>query len=618
MVLQLAPFGGSSAGGKTQASKNIEDAEDGKERKKVSKVQQKAARKRLAFYTKQEAGPLTVGILALLINSVTNISFPRIMGKIIDKTGNSKGPILQNTEFRVFLMSAFGIFSCGALASYIRTSCFINTKQRIIKRLRADLFKSLMLQEKAFFDQHPSAELSSVLNQDVLEAAETTTNKLGNGIRGIASLLNGTGMLLFISPKLTGLAVSVIPMIGGSAMIFHKWIKKIGKIQEEQANSLLSFSTERVSNEKTVKLFSQEYVEIDKFSDMLENYTALTRKEASARGFLMGGLNIGLNCTLISVLTYGGSLISRGELTTGELTSFALYSSMVGLGAASIAAFLADLAKGLQSAARIFEIIDRIPQMKDEGLELPSVTGEIRFERVSFSYPTREGAPLFRDLNINIPAGTNIALVGASGSGKSTIASLLSRLYDPDEGVITIDGVPLSTMKPSWLRRQIGVVDQEPILFAGSIASNIAYGVPEATPDQIVRAAKEANADDFISSFPNGYDTEVGEQGRQLSGGEKQRIAIARAILKDPPILILDEATSSLDGESEKLVNDALQQLMEKRTTIVIAHRRSTIRSAKTLLYLNAGKIEDQGCYSDLLEKSSNFAKLMSDIDEKL
>jgi ATP-binding cassette subfamily B protein len=273
----------------------------------------------------------------------------------------------------------------------------------------------------------------------------------------------------------------------------------------------------------------------------------------------------------------------------------------------------ADLMKATGSAERIYEILDRAPAMAPKGGLLPeSVTGEIALERVTFRYPSRPDVPVLRDVELGLEAGSIVALVGPSGSGKTTIAALVGRLYDPDEGRVTLDGRDVRELDPEWLRRQIGVVSQEPILFSASVLDNIRYARPDATRDEVIAAARTANAHDFIAAFPDGYDTEVGERGVKLSGGQKQRVAIARAVLKDPRILVLDEATSALDAESEHLVKDALDRLMRGRTTLIIAHRLSTVRDADRVVVLEDGRIVQVGDHRSLMEEDGLYRRLLA------
>ena len=320
------------------------------------------------------------------------------------------------------------------------------------------------------------------------------------------------------------------------------------------------------------------------------------------------------NMTILALLYVGGGMVQSGAITIGELTSFLMYTAYAGSSLFGLSGFWSELMKGVGAASRLFELQDRKPTISPTvGLPVPSARGPIRFEDVSFSYPTRPAVSIFKKLDFEIPQGSNIAVVGPSGGGKSTIASLLLRFYSPTTGAIKIDGVDISTMNVKQLRRKIGVVSQEPVLFSGTIADNIAYGKPKATRSEIINAARKANCV-FIEDFPDGLDTSVGPRGAMLSGGQKQRIAIARALVKNPDILILDEATSALDAESETLVNQALTALLKgNNTTISIAHRLSTIKRSDSIIVLGAdGTVAQQGSYKDLSqEKGSAFNKLM-------
>ena len=320
------------------------------------------------------------------------------------------------------------------------------------------------------------------------------------------------------------------------------------------------------------------------------------------------------NMTILALLYVGGGMVQSGAISIGELTSFLMYTAYAGSSLFGLSGFWSELMKGVGAATRLFELQDRKPTISPTvGLPVISARGPIRFENVSFSYPTRPAVNIFKDLDFEIPQGSNIAVVGPSGGGKSTIASLLLRFYSPTQGTIKIDGVDISTMNVKQLRRKIGIVSQEPVLFSGTIAENIAYAKPSASRKEIIEAARKANCR-FIEDFPDGLDTSVGPRGAMLSGGQKQRIAIARALVKNPDILILDEATSALDAESETLVNAALAALLKgNNTTISIAHRLSTIKRSDSVVVLSPdGKVAQQGPYSVLSQDLNGaFAKLM-------
>jgi ABC-type multidrug transport system fused ATPase/permease subunit len=322
------------------------------------------------------------------------------------------------------------------------------------------------------------------------------------------------------------------------------------------------------------------------------------------------------NLALLVALWKGGQMVTWNEISAGQLTSFLMYSVYVGSGMAGLSSFYNDLMKSVGASHRIFQLMEKKSELVSGKKILPSIRGDICFQNVSFAYPTRKTNTVLCDLNLLIQAGTTVAIIGESGSGKSTIGSLIFRLYDPDEGHILLDNCDITSLDLNWLHDQMAIVSQEPVLFATSIAENIAYGVPDATIEQIQRAASKAHAAEFIVKFPNGYLTNVGERGLALSGGQKQRIAIARAILKDPKILILDEATSALDTASEDLVQKALDELMQGRTVIVIAHRLATIKNADVVVVLKKGRVVEIGTYNQLITKSDSLFREMIEKQE--
>jgi ATP-binding cassette subfamily B protein len=406
--------------------------------------------------------------------------------------------------------------------------------------------------------------------------------------------------------------LSVVPPVVLGAAIYGLKVRKLSRDGQDALARAGEAAMEALSGIRTVRAFAAEELEMQRYAGRVAAAFDLTRKRIRASASFMATTAFAAFGAAVLVLWYGGRLVVGGTMTLGGLTAFLVYTLLVASSLGGLSDLWAELMKAAGAAERVFELLDRTPAMPlSGGVEPPFVHGALELQGVRFSYPARKEAPVLKGIDLSVRPGEVIALVGPSGAGKSTIAALLMRLYDPDEGRILLDGRDLRELSPSWLRRQTGVVAQEPLLFASSIADNIRYGRQGASDEEVEAAARAANAHDFIAAFPDGYRTLVGERGVQLSGGQKQRVAIARAVLKDPRLLVLDEATSALDAESEHLVKAALDRLMKGRTTLIIAHRLSTVMNADRVLVMEGGAIVQSGRHAALVAQDGLYRRLV-------
>ncbi len=406
--------------------------------------------------------------------------------------------------------------------------------------------------------------------------------------------------------------LAVVPPIALGAVAYGRRIRKLARDVQDALAGSSDVAEEALSGIRTVRVFTAEPSEVARYAAAVTRSFDLARARALMAASFMAVASFAAFSALAAVLYAGGLLIADGALSRGELTEFLIYTLLVAFSLGGLSDLWTDFMKASGAAERIFELMDRVPGIPARGgLELAEVEGSVDFEGVAFAYPARRDVQVLAGIDLAIRPGEVVALVGPSGAGKSTVASLLTRLYDPTDGRILVDGHDLRDLAPDGLRRRIGVVSQEPILFSSSVADNIRYGRAGATDAEIEAAARAANAHDFIQRFPEGYATLVGERGVQLSGGQKQRVAIARAVLKDPRILVLDEATSALDAESEHLVKEALDRLMKGRTTLIIAHRLSTVAGADRVVVLDGGRIVESGPHAALMGKDGLYKRLV-------
>jgi len=487
--------------------------------------------------------------------------------------------------------------------------------ERLAARMRVRLFKSIMEQDVAFFDANKTGGIVSRLTTDIQDFKSSLKQVISQGLRSTTQIL-GCGVMLFkISPKLTYLMILVLPGIILIGTGLGSFLRQLSRNSQEQLATAMSVADEAIGNVRTVRAFAMEPKEIGWYSSEVNRAKRLSELLGVGIAAFQGLSNLAINGVVLVVLYAGAVLIDRGEMRPGDLMSYLIATQTVQKSLGNVSVLFGQLVRGMTAGTRVFEYMELRPSMKlTGGRRLPkdNIKGEITFTDVKFTYPTRPDHTVLHNLTLNIQAGKMTALCGSSGSGKSTIAALIEGLYEIDNGTIEIDGVNIKDLDPSWLRGDlIGYINQEPTLFATTVMENIRYGCPNAKDHEVYEAAKRANADGFIRAFPQGYDTVIGERGATVSGGQKQRIAIARALLKDPRILILDEATSALDAESEKIVQDAIEELIRGRTVIVIAHRLSTIQNADTIAAVSHGKIIEVGTHAELLDKEGLYAELI-------
>ncbi len=573
------------------------------------KVPRLVSFRRLLQLAKPHWRALALGTLFLAVGSGMGLLFPQAVRIIIDGALGEGGDAALIDKAAVFLL---GIFCVQAVAVALRYYFFSTTGERVVAGLRESVFASLMRQEVAFFDERRTGELVSRLASDTTVLQNTVSANISMVLRNLATAFGGIALLFYTSPRLTLLMLAVVPPVAVGAVVYGRRVRKLSRDVQDALARSSEVAEEGLSGIRTVRAFAAERAEVSRYASAVEHAFSVARRRIVASGIFMGGASFFAFGAAVSVLWYGGHLVLGGTLTVGELTSFLVYTLMVAISLGALSELWADFNRAGGAAERIFELLDRVPAIPSEGgRTLPKVEGRVALEAVSFTYPARKDVPVLQGVDLLLAPGERVALVGPSGAGKSTVASLLTRLYDPNGGRLTLDGVDLRELDPEWLRRQVGVVAQEPLLFSSSVLENIRYGRPGATVEEVESAARAANAHSFITRFPDGYATLVGERGVQLSGGQKQRVAIARALLKDPRLLVLDEATSALDAESEHLVQEALERLMEGRTTLVIAHRLSTVKDAHRVVVLDGGRVVQSGPHARLVEQDGLYRRLV-------
>lgn len=564
---------------------------------------------------------LVIAITSAFVVAILNIEIPRMLGSTINVVSNFLTSDPSNPqpsywdELKLPASKLCGLYLAQSAFTFVYIHTLSCVGERMASQLRHDLFSSIIQQDISFYDSHRTGELVNRLTTDVQDFKSSFKICLSQGLRSITQTIGCVVSLYLISPSLTLYMAGIVPTVIGVGSFLGAFLRGQSRVAQAQIARSTAVCDEALSNIRTVRAFAMEEKEVELYTKEVEKARVMQENLGMGIGLFQAGANLFLNGIVLGTVGLGGSLISSGQIKAGDLMAFLVATQTIQRSLAQLSLLFGHYVRGTSAGARVFEFCNLTPSIPLHGgkkIPFHSLMGDVEFRNVRFSYPSRSDQVILNDFNLKLPAGKVIALVGSSGGGKSTVAALLERFYDVQEGSVTIDGYDIRSLDPTWLRgRAIGFINQEPILFATSIMENIRYGKPTATDEEVREVARLANADSFIQKFPQSYQTVVGERGVTISGGQKQRIAIARAILKNPSILILDEATSALDAESERVVQEALNKVAAGRTVLIVAHRLSTIQNADIIAVVANGSIAEVGTHQSLMKQQGQYYRLI-------
>jgi len=563
----------------------------------------------LAPFLRPYRGVIAAALGALLVASAAMLALPIALRDLIDRGMTAGDASTINRYFAAFLIAAFVFGVFAALRFYIVT--WIG--ERVVADIRDAVYRRVIRMDPTFFEVTRTGEVLSRLTTDTTLVQSIAGVGLSITLRSIINLAGALVMLLITSPKLTAIMLVMMPVVIVPLVTLGRRLRRLSRASQDRIADTSGLAGETLNAIQTVQAFTLEQLHSDRYGGAVEDSFNVAVKRTRVRAVLTAVATMLVFSAITIVLWIGARAVLSGQMTSGALAQFLLYAVYVGGSAAALSEMWSEVQRAAGAMERLVELLNAEPAIvaPPDPIALPSPgRGSIRFEHVKFRYPSRPDTSALEDFSLEISPGETVAFVGPSGAGKSTTFQLLLRFYDPERGRILVDGVDIARARPQEVRARIGLVPQETVLFGATARENIHYGRPGASDADIEAAAQAAAADEFIRQLPEGYDTFLGERGTRLSGGQRQRIAIARAILKDPPILLLDEATSSLDAESERLVQQALEHLMQHRTTIIIAHRLSTVLKADRIVVLDQGRIIDVGRHAQLLERDPLYARL--------
>lgn len=552
---------------------------------------------------------LLLAFVGLIAAAGATLVLPIAVRRVIDLGFSSENAGLIDSYFAVLLLVAGVLAGASALRFY----CVSWLGERAVSDIRAAVFAHLTKLSPVFYEQTHSAELMSRLTADTTQIKTAVTASVSQALRNAVLLIGALIMMVLTSAELSALVIAVIPLIILPLVAYGRVVRRLSRRAQDELATASSYAAENLGSPKTMQAFTFEPFVIRRFDEAVENAFEAARKRTSARAALTAVATFLVFGSIVGILWYGAHAVLAGSMTGGTLAQFVLYAAFAAGSVAILSEVWGEIQQAIGAAERLGEIMAVEPQIVSPAHPKPMPSparGKIDFDAVTFAYPGRSDAPVFEDLSFSIGSGERVAIVGPSGAGKTTIFSLNLRFYDPQQGRVMIDGVPISEADLSAVRQRMSYVPQDPAVFAATIADNIRYGSPQASDEDVKRVANMALASEFIEALPDHYDTLLGERGITLSGGQRQRIAIARALLRDAPILLLDEATSALDAESEKLVQTALNRVMQGRTTLVIAHRLATVLSSDRILVLDDGQIVEEGNHNTLMKEGGIYSRL--------